>query len=288
MPHDGQIVGGAESARAAADDGDFFARSGRALRHGNRLFVFHGVALKPADVDGIVHQRAAAAGLAGMFADHAAHGGQRIVLADQLHGVAVPAGVDQGNVAGNVHVRGAQRDAGHGLVLQAHAAAVRDVLDKVVAEAAHALEHHAGGFLPDGAVRSEVDALGRPLDGVDGAHVGAAVQNGIEKFFQTAEADAAGNALAARLRVADVQKRNGQIDRTQFGRTGLNAAFHVLVQAFDGRLRLIFCDDAESAHDSSPCFGKYAFSPAPPNFRFKACCFLRKRSFSPSLQKTVI
>ena len=193
--------------------------------------------------------------------------------------------MDQGDVAGNVHVRRAQRDAGHGLVLQAHAAAVLNVFDEVVAEAAHAFEHHTGGFLSDGAVRGEVDALGRSLDGVDGAHVGAAVQHGIEKFFQTAEADAAGHALAARLRVADVQERNGQIDRTQFGRTGLNAALHVLVQAFDGRLRLILCDDAESAHDSSPCFGKYAFSPVPSESPVQGMLFLRKRSFSLSLQK---
>ena len=75
VPHDGQIIGGAQSAGAAADDGDFFARGGGALRHGDRLLVLHGVALKPADVDGIVDQRAAAASLAGMLADHAAHGG---------------------------------------------------------------------------------------------------------------------------------------------------------------------------------------------------------------------
>lgn len=53
-----------------------------------------------------------------------------------------------------------------------------------------------------------------------------------------AESNAAGHAFAARLRVAQLQKCQRHIDRTQARGAGRDPAFHVLVEAVDDRLGL--------------------------------------------------
>ena len=97
--------------------------------------VVHRVALESANVHRVVDHVAAAARLARMLADIGAGRGERIVLADELHGVGVAAILDQYQIAGNIHVRRAQGHAGYRVLHTTEAAMAQNVLFIVVAEA---------------------------------------------------------------------------------------------------------------------------------------------------------
>ena len=97
-----------------------------------------------------------------------------------------------------------------------------------------------------------------PKDGPDtpallsqiNAEVQKAIQRGNEKGKNTAQlakSNAAGHAFAARLRVAQLQKCQRHIDRTQARRTGRDPAFHVLVKVVNDRLGLAGGFDIQSA-----------------------------------------
>src|SRR5699024_6481963 len=111
----------------------------------------HGVALEAPDVHGVVDHVPAAAGLAGMLADVGAGHREGVVLADEPHRVVAAAGVDEGDVAGDVHPGGAQGHTGHRVFEAAQAAVVVDVFPVVVGKAVDAVEHQTGGVLADGA-----------------------------------------------------------------------------------------------------------------------------------------
>lgn len=163
VTHEREVVRGGETGRAAADDGDALAGSGvvEGLRgcggcavgvefeHFGR--VIHRIALEGTDVDGVVHHAAPARELAGVLADEPAGKREGVVLADETHGIVVAAGVDQGDVAGNVHVRRARRATGHGVARAGRAATGRGMRDEVVAEAPHGPQHHGAGLVADGA-----------------------------------------------------------------------------------------------------------------------------------------
>lgn len=73
------------------------------------------VALQPADVDGIVHDLTAAVLFARMLADETADTGERVVLADEPHGVGIALLADESDVARHVHIRRAAGHARHGV-----------------------------------------------------------------------------------------------------------------------------------------------------------------------------
>ena len=114
VPHQREIVGTAETAGTAADNGDLLARGRRTDGLGHVAGVIHGVPLQTADVDGVVDHVAAAPRLAGVLADIGAGGGEGVVLPDQTHGVGTATLAHQCHVAGNVHPGGAQSHAGDG------------------------------------------------------------------------------------------------------------------------------------------------------------------------------
>ena len=167
--------------------------------------LVHGVALQCPDVDGVVHHAAAAAGLAGVLADVGAGHREGVVLADQAHRVGVPARMDQGDVAGDIHAGGAQATQGTGFFrLPRHR--WRRMLLIVVPEALEPHQHQLCGVDADGAVRGVHDGLGGVFDPVENADIRLAVQHLPQHLGQLAQADPAGHALAAGLGVAQPRK----------------------------------------------------------------------------------
>ena len=164
--------------------------------------MIHRVALQAADVYGIVHHAAAAVGLTGVLAHVGAGKGEGIVLADQAHGIVVAAGPHQRDVAGNVHMGRAHRDAGHRVAQAADAAAMQHVLLVIFPEAPYPLQHHMGSLIADGAVRRVGNDLGGAFDKVHGLQGGSAVQHLLNEHCQLTQPDAAGPALAAGLGMA--------------------------------------------------------------------------------------
>ena len=209
------------------------------------------VAFQAADVDGVVHQAAAALALARVLADIRAGMGEGVVLADQRHGIVVLAFAHQRDVAGDVDVRRAYRHAGHRLFERADAPPVAGVLLIILAEAAHALQYHGGGLVADGAVGRVHDGGGRLLDQVDGGFVGVLVQHAFQQRFQLRKPDAAGDAFAAGLRVAQPQKVECQVHRAQPRRVGGDAVAHIAAQVLHDLLRAVRRLDRESYHRGS-------------------------------------
>ena len=174
-----------------------------------------------------------------MLADQAADSRERIVLADELHGVAETAGVHQGNIARDVHLRGTLVDTGNRHALQGFASAVKDVFFIVIAEALQSFEDHAGCLGTDGAVRGNINGLCRALDHVERLQRCGSLQNGVDQGLQLSQADPARNAFSAGLGVAQVQEGRRQIHGTEPRLGSLDAPFKILVQLLHGLLRLI-------------------------------------------------
>ena len=67
--------------------------------------MLNGKPLEGKDVHGVVDHATATVHLAGMLAHQAADERKRIVLADDLDGIGIAAGLNERNVPGNVDVR---------------------------------------------------------------------------------------------------------------------------------------------------------------------------------------
>ena len=101
----------------------------------------------------------------------------------------------------------------------------------ILAEAPHALQHHGGCLIADGAVGRVHDGRGGLLDQVNGALVGGLVQHVLDQRLQLGKPDAAGHALAAGLGMAQPQKVQRHVHRAQPGLAGADAPAHIQVQA---------------------------------------------------------
>ena len=88
-----------------------------------------------------------------MLADIGAGRGERIVLADELHGVGVAAILDQYQIAGNIHVRRAQGHAGYRVLHTTEAAMAQNVLFIIVTEARQSVKNKARRITTNGTVR---------------------------------------------------------------------------------------------------------------------------------------
>ena len=229
MPHQAQIVGRAQAAGSAADDGHVLSGRLRTLRQRHFSGTGHGKALQPADVDRVVHHAAAALNLAGMLADQAADGGHGIILPDEPDGVGIASLQHAGDIAGDVHTRRAHGNTGHRLIERADAAPAADVLLKVVTEALESPQDHPRGLVTNGAVCGQEHRAGRLFDDRQRFLRRITVQDVLQQLFQLCQSDAAGYALAAGLRAAHFQKGSSQIDRAQARLGGDNTPLHVLV-----------------------------------------------------------
>ena len=177
MAHERQVVGGGESAGAAADNGHPLAGGGGAQGLGHIPRRIHRVALEGPDVHGVIDHVPAAAGLAGVLADVGAGHREGIVLADEADGVLAAAGAYERNIAGDVDAGGTQRHAGHGVLQIAQAAVVVDVLPVVVREAVNSVQHQLGRVPPDGAGGGGGDGLGGLLNNLHVPGLGPSVQH---------------------------------------------------------------------------------------------------------------
>ncbi len=108
----GQVAGRGETVGAGADDGGGEAVRGRWHFAAGFAAVIGGDPLEVADADGSVDFLAAAGVFAGAGAHAAQAAGENVVLAVELEGVGVAAVGDEGDVAGDVGVRGAGGHAG--------------------------------------------------------------------------------------------------------------------------------------------------------------------------------
>ena len=219
--------------------------------------MIHRVALQAADVHGIVHHAAAAVVLTGVLAHVGAGKGEGIVFADQAHGIVVAACPHQRDVAGNVHMGRAHRDAGHRVAQAADAAAMQHVLLVIFPEAPYPLQHHMGSLIADGAVRRVGDDLGGALDQINGFQGGGAVQHALDQNGQLAQAHPAGYAFAAGLRVGKAHEVQRHVHRAQPRRRGVDAPAHLPVKAVQNDLGLAGMFNGKSAQKNSP-FGSAA------------------------------
>ena len=271
MTHKGQIVGAAETAGASADDGHLFAGGGSALRLGYYPGVVHGIALQATDIDGIVHHIPAAAGLAGMLADIGAGRGEGIVLADQAHCISAATLPYQRHVAGDIHAGGTQCHTGNGILQARQTAVVLHVLLVVIPEALQPLHHQTGGVTADGTVGGVDDTAGGLFDDGDGLHGSLAVQHLIDQQRQLPQPDPAGDTFAAGLCMAQLQKRQGHIHRTQARRAGGNAPLHIPVKPFHHGLGPAGCLDIQSAQSRTLLSSARRIAPHSPAHMIELC-----------------
>ena len=213
VAHEGQIVGAAEAAGAAAHNGNGLTRGRGARRLGHIPGMIHGIALEPADIDGIVDHISAAASLAGMLAYIGAGNGEGVILADQAHGVSAAILTYQGHVAGNIHPGGAQGHTRNGVLQPCQAALVKDVLLIIIPEALQPVHHQACRVPADGAICRVDNGSSCLLNGNQGAHGGCAGKNLLQEQSQLPQADAAGHTLAAALGMAEPQEAQRHIYR---------------------------------------------------------------------------
>ena len=177
VAHEGQVIGGGEAAGAAADDGHLLPRGRGAGGLGHLARLVHGVALQGPDIDRVIHHAPAAAGLAGVLADVGAGHREGVVLADQAHRVGVPARVDQGDVAGDVHSGRTQGHAGHWVFQAAQAPVAEDVFLIVVPETLKSHQHKLSGVDADGTVGGVYNGLGSLLNAVQNPNIRLSVQH---------------------------------------------------------------------------------------------------------------
>ena len=255
VPHEREVVGAAQAGRAAAHDGDPLSGG---LRHAGGVVPLHvlaRVALDGADVHRVVHHAAAAVHLARVLAHEAADQGQRVVLPDEPHGVGVPAGAHERDVARDVDAGRASGHARHELGLRKPARALRDVVNEVVVEAADGLQRHRARLVADGAVGGQVDAPREPLDVVQRLHGGLAGEHVRQHVPKHPQAHAARRALSAALRRAHVDEGHRELHRARRQRAHRKAPTNRIVQLVHDLLRLTTFHYVHSCH-SSPNRGK--------------------------------
>ena len=249
MAHHGQVVGAGKASRAAANHGDALAGVvGHAGLVIVEVAVLNGKTLQGEDVHGIVDHAATAVHLAGMLAHQAANERQRVVLADDLDGIGIAAGLDQRNITGNVDVRRAARDARDaGLAVKA-AGVLADVVLKIVAKTADSRKRHGAGLVTDGAVARKIDGAGRALNQVERGLIGTPFEHVGEQIAQRAQAHAAGRTLAAALGGAQVDERCRKLNGTRSERAHRQTTSERIVQVVHDGLSVAAFHYVQSCH----------------------------------------
>ena len=236
VAHQRKIVRRGKAARPAADNGDRLACGLGTVGLLHVARIIHRVALQAADIDRVIDHIAAAARLARMLADVRAGRGERIVLSDEAHGVRIAAVLDEHKIARDIHTRGTQRNARHRLAHPAETAVAQDMLFIVVAEALHAVEHQTRRIASDGTVGAVDDHARHALDDRNGLHRSLALEHLLYQLRELTETDAAGHALAASLRMTEVQKALREVHRAQSRGARSDTPLHIAVQPVDNGL----------------------------------------------------
>ena len=243
VSHQRQKISRRQTARTAADNGNALSggrRTGRG-RHIGRVIARK--ALDAADVHRVVHHAAAAARLARMLADIAADRGEGVVLADQTNRIIITSRTHERDIARNIDAGRAERHAGYRMVPAEQAAAVLNMRHIVVAEALHALEHHARRLVADGAVRRVLNNARGLFYKVNRLRRRSRVQHAFQQLGQLSQTDAARNTFAAGLCMAQAQERKRHIYRTKPRRTCADTPFYVAIKPLDNGFSASRCLD---------------------------------------------
>ncbi len=235
VPHQCAEVGARKAGRAAADNGDALAGVGKALGGGNLVGrgIVYRIFLDGADVKRRVDKDAAAALLARVLAHQRAGRGERVVLADHLNRTGIVAFAHHGDVGGNVHMGRAHGFARHALAHASAAGVIGNVRFNLGSEGVHGVERGLGGLVADGAVGRVADHLRQRAHGFHGFGGCAALRKGAHHFSEFGQAIAAGNAFAAGLQRARLQKRCLERQRALPGRCGFHPALEAREVGFD-------------------------------------------------------
>ena len=217
VSHQLQIICRRQSAGTSADDCYFFTGALRFLRHRNRVGsgIVHCHTLQAADIDGTIDHVAAASCLTGMLTDQGTGGGERIVLADQLHGICITPFLHQCYVTGDIHTCGAQRHTGNRLGNMAGTfSAMFNVVDIILTEAFQSGQYHMGRLVTDGTV-SGVHNVGSGIpDQIQCLQGGFACQYILHQVLQLPQSHTAGHTFTTGLGMTHFQKRKLQVHRT--------------------------------------------------------------------------
>ena len=252
VAHQGQVVGGGETAGTAADDGDGFSGGLRPGRVRHLSGVIHSEPLQASDVDGVIHHLPAAAGLAGVLADIGAGRREGIVFPDEADRVGIAPLPHQGDITGDIHPGGAQGHAGDRILQAAQAAVAEDVLLIVVPKAVEARQHQLGGVDADGTVCGGHDHLRRVFDQLENVQGRPPVQDLVQQVRQLSQTHPAGHAFSAGLCMAEVQEVQCHVDGAQARRAGLDPVLHAAVQMLHHHLGLAGGFDVQAAHRFTP------------------------------------
>ena len=212
MAHERQVVCCRKAARAAADDGDALAGGRRLRRGGHESRRQHRVLFDGADVDGRIDHAATAGGFARMLAHECAGARERIVVADDAHGIRIAPGAHQVDVGRDVDMRGAALDAGHRCETLLADAAL-EVRFSIFLDEVGEGETDPSGLKADRAVGCRVEGLAGVHQAIDDAFAPFAFEDVFQIVGQPAEPDAAGRALAAALRCAEAEEACGGLYR---------------------------------------------------------------------------
>ena len=218
VAHQRQIVGTAQAAGTAANDGHALSCGRCAFRLRHIAGMIHRIALQPTNIQRRIDHISAAACLAGVLADIGAGSGHGIILADQAHGVGAAALAYQCHIAGYIHTCRTHGHAGHRQRQAGETAMMLNMFDVILAEALQSVHYQSGSVTADGTVGRIDNAAGCLFNNVQRAHVGLAVQHLSDQFGQLAQTNTAGHAFTAGLRMAQLQKGQRHIHRTQTGR----------------------------------------------------------------------
>ena len=182
-----------------------------------------------------------------MLADIRAGGGHGVVLSDKAHRVRIPSFAHKGNIARNIDARWTQRDAGNRVLQRGEAPVVSDMVHIVVSEALEAAQHQLRRVTADGTIGGRDNRARRFLNGIDRQHGARPIEDLPHQRRELTEADAAGNAFAARLGMAQLQKGQGHINGTQSRWAGRNSALHIFVKMVNDGLGPACGFDIQSA-----------------------------------------
>src|ERR1035438_4756622 len=166
-------------------------------------------------VHDLIEGLAAAPVVAGVLADPAGGGGQRIVHDDGLEGIFKPAFLVKLEEARNVHAQRATvfaRRESEFLADTGAAAMAHDVVFILLTEVANGGEHRIGGGLPEAAERTLADHSAQFIE--EGHVIGDStpIRDGIEYAERLVEPDPAWDAFAAGLGVGELDEVAGHID----------------------------------------------------------------------------
>ena len=134
-----------------------------------------------------------------MLTDKSTGCGKRIVIPNQIDGICITMLPNQGNIAGNIHMRRAMGNAGHLLPDSLLASVLFNMAHILIPEKLHTLQNNIGSLITDSTVRRILNHFCQLHHIFKGLHIGFSVQNLPHHIFYLLQSVPAGHALSAGL-----------------------------------------------------------------------------------------